>query len=71
MTLPMQYAIEGMHCASCAVKIEKALGGVVGVTMATVNFATETARVEGSAALDDLNAAVRRVGRYALAATEE
>ena len=65
------YLIEGMHCASCAVKIEKALGGVAGVTKASVNFATETAQVEGSVAWEDLHAAVRRVGRYALAVMEE
>lgn len=61
-----QYAIEGMHCASCAVKIEKALQGAPGVTKATVNFATETVRVDGSASLDALAQAVARVGGYKL-----
>lgn len=64
------YSIEGMHCASCATKIEKALGSVPGVTKASVNFATETVQVEGSATLEDLNAAVRRVGGYKLEAME-
>jgi Cu+-exporting ATPase len=36
--------LEGMSCASCAVRIEKALNKVEGVE-ATVNFATETAAV--------------------------
>lgn len=68
--MSMQYQIEGMHCASCAVKIEKALGGVAGVTKASVNFATEMARVDGVASLKDLNAAVGRVGRYTLLPSE-
>lgn len=64
--MPMTYQIKGMHCASCAVKIEKAFVGVSGVTRATVNFATETAQVEGDAGFDALQAAVARVGGYQL-----
>ncbi len=37
--------IEGMSCASCASKIEKALNGLDGVIGASVNFATEKATV--------------------------
>ena len=33
-----------MTCGACAVKVEKALNQIAGVT-ATVNFATESARV--------------------------
>jgi len=36
----------GMHCASCAGRIEKALGGASGVVAATVNFATSRASVQ-------------------------
>ena len=39
-------ALEGMTCAACATRIEKALNRVPGAR-ATVNFATETASVEG------------------------
>ena len=39
-----ELAIGGMTCASCAASIEKKLNKLDGVT-ATVNFATETARV--------------------------
>ncbi len=38
-------AIEGMTCASCAGRVEKALLKVPGVTGASVNLATERARV--------------------------
>ncbi|MDP2908771.1 MAG: heavy metal translocating P-type ATPase, partial [Nanoarchaeota archaeon] len=39
-------AIKGMHCASCAVIIEKALKKTAGVANANVNFSTEKATVE-------------------------
>jgi len=44
MSLPLQLDIEGMTCASCANRIEKALNKVDGVE-ATVNYATERASV--------------------------
>src|SRR5688572_5190281 len=37
--------IEGMTCASCVRRVERALGKVDGVETASVNFASETARV--------------------------
>src|SRR4030042_346231 len=37
--------ITGMSCASCALKIEKGLAGVEGVSKATINFAAEKATV--------------------------
>jgi Cu+-exporting ATPase len=41
---PVSLALEGMTCAACAARIEKALNRVPGVE-ASVNFATESARV--------------------------
>src|SRR2546429_308034 len=38
-------ALEGMTCASCAMRIEKGLKKVPGVKDASVNFATEQATV--------------------------
>lgn len=38
--------INGMHCASCAAALEKALSGREGITAAAVNFASGTAAVE-------------------------
>ncbi len=38
--------IGGMTCASCAGRVEKALGKVIGVESASVNLATETASVK-------------------------
>ena len=45
-----ELAIGGMTCASCAARVEKKLGKLDGVT-ATVNFATEKARVSFPAAI--------------------
>ena len=54
----------GMTCASCAGRIERALGAVPGVLRATVNLATETADVatDGSVAAPILTRAVERSG---------
>src|SRR6184192_3165716 len=38
--------IEGMSCAACAATVQEALGGVAGVTSATVNYATGKAAVD-------------------------
>jgi Cu+-exporting ATPase len=55
--------IEGMTCASCVSKIERALGGVDGVTVAAANLATRTATVRTSdPATDRLIGAVVRAG---------
>jgi Cu+-exporting ATPase len=64
---PVQFAeldIGGMTCASCAMRVEKALAKVPGVTRASVNLATERARVEGDATVDAeaLANAVRKAG---------
>jgi len=40
--------IEGMHCASCAQAVEKAILNVTGVTSASVNLLTEQATVTHS-----------------------
>ncbi|UZJ29656.1 heavy metal translocating P-type ATPase [Streptomyces endophytica] len=61
----VELEIGGMTCASCAARIEKKLNRMEGVT-ATVNYATEKARVavaEGSAVTAaDLIATVERTG---------
>src|SRR6266567_2944917 len=64
--------IEGMTCASCAVRIEKKLNRLDGVA-AAVNFATETASVHYDPArvqLDELIETVRTTGYDASLPTE-
>jgi Cu+-exporting ATPase len=63
----IELALEGMSCAACAARIERALGQVPGVARASVNFATARASVtlDGAgrpAAPDALLAAVREAG---------
>jgi len=57
-------AIEGMSCAACVGRVEKALAKVPGVDRAAVNLATEQARVRLAETLDpaDLVAAVEKAG---------
>ena len=43
-----RFQVEGMTCASCVRRVEKALAAVPGVEAAQVNLATEEARVTGS-----------------------
>ncbi|WP_162833826.1 heavy metal-associated domain-containing protein, partial [Methylibium sp. T29] len=45
---PLTLSIEGMSCASCVLRVEKALKKVPGVTEAVVNLATETAQVRAA-----------------------
>jgi Cu+-exporting ATPase len=59
----VELAIGGMTCASCAARIEKKLNKLDGVS-ATVNFATESARVSFPAAVSagDLISVVEQAG---------
>jgi Cu+-exporting ATPase len=57
-----QLAIDGMTCAACVARVEKALTGVEGVVEASVNLATHSARITGAAAPDALAEAVEEIG---------
>lgn len=58
----VELAVEGMTCASCVGRVERALQKVPGVTAAQVNLATERATVQGSATLEALLAALDKAG---------
>lgn len=62
----IELSIDGMTCASCASRVEKKLNKLDGVT-ATVNFATEKARVEfgDDVSPDELVTAVESAGYHA------
>ncbi|VTU32935.1 heavy metal translocating P-type ATPase [Variovorax sp. PBL-E5] len=65
--------IEGMSCASCVARVEKALARVPGVSSATVNLATEKAQVrlaDPGTAVDALIEAVQKAG-YAAHAVDQ
>ncbi|WP_284089460.1 heavy metal translocating P-type ATPase [Acinetobacter pittii] len=61
---PVELSIEGMTCASCVARVEKALKKVDGVQEATVNLATEQAWVQADASVnvEDLIRAVKKAG---------
>ncbi len=58
----IEFSIDGMTCASCVSRVEKALKAVDGVKEAVVNLATERATVSGHASVDALIAAIDRAG---------
>ncbi|NUN06896.1 MAG: cadmium-translocating P-type ATPase [Bdellovibrio sp.] len=61
----MDIEIEGMSCASCVSRVEKALKNVPGVADASVNLATEKARIKidhGKSSYEDLLKAVENAG---------
>ncbi len=64
--------IEGMTCASCVRRVERALGRVPGVSESSVNFATERATVAHDPAIDlaTLEKAVSDAGYKAFSVAE-
>ncbi len=58
----VELAVEGMTCASCVGRVERALKAVPGVSNAAVNLATERATVRGVAVVEALAAAVEKAG---------
>ncbi|MEI9477223.1 MAG: heavy metal translocating P-type ATPase [Deltaproteobacteria bacterium] len=70
VTLPVQ----GMTCASCVNRVEKALKSSKGVVNVNVNFATQRASVEylpGEVTIRDLKRAVQEAGYEVLEVKEE
>lgn len=61
----LDLGIGGMTCASCVARVERALRKVPGVHDATVNLATESARITYDAAGGDVEALARRAVRNA------
>ena len=71
----LDLAIEGMTCASCVARVEKALSKVPGVSRASVNLATERATIlapAGAVSTAALEEAVRGIGydAHAIVATD-
>jgi heavy metal translocating P-type ATPase len=60
----IRFDVEGMTCASCALRIERVLGKQDGVEAAVVNFAGQEARatVSSTADIEALRTAVARIG---------
>jgi Cu+-exporting ATPase len=66
-TQELQLQIQGMSCASCVSRIEKALKAVDGVLEVSVNLATERAQVKalGNVGIDPLIQAIVKAGYQA------
>ncbi|MDV6316152.1 heavy metal translocating P-type ATPase [Idiomarina sp. HP20-50] len=64
MSKSVRLSIEGMSCASCVGRVDKALNGLDGVEDASVNLASDSAEVTYSDKLsvDDLIQAVKKAG---------
>ena len=61
---PIDVGIEGMTCASCVTRVEKALTKVPGVSSVSVNLATERAHIEttSTVSITDLQQAITAAG---------
>ena len=60
----LSFKVDGMTCASCVARVEKALAAVPGVESASINLATEkaTVRAERDMPFGALSAAVEKAG---------
>lgn len=65
-----RYVITGMSCAACSARVEKAVSKVPGVTSCAVSLLTNSMGVEGTAASQEIIAAVQRAGYGAALYTE-
>jgi len=63
-TQVFEFDVSGMSCAGCAARLEKSLNAVPGVSLASVNFALESARVEASEGInaDTISFATEQAG---------
>ena len=57
-----QFDVHGMSCAACSARVEKAVSGLDGVTLCSVNLLTNSMAVEGSATEQEIIAAVENAG---------
>lgn len=69
---PIEIDIEGMMCASCVARVERAIKKVEGVGEVAVNFATHVGTVElGEASAESVLKAVEKAGYTARAKTHQ
>ncbi len=57
-----QFDVTGMSCAACSARVEKAVGGVEGVSSCSVSLLTNSMTVDGSASDSEIIAAVVGAG---------
>ena len=64
-------SVKGMHCASCAAKIEKALQQNSKVETARVNSASQKAQVKSELSLDEIKSLVSKLGYQVVTSVQE
>ncbi|MBR3601714.1 MAG: heavy metal translocating P-type ATPase [Lachnospiraceae bacterium] len=57
-----KFQVAGMSCAACSTRVEKAVGGLEGVTSCAVSLLTNSMSVEGSATDEEIINAVENAG---------
>ena len=65
------YKIEGMHCASCALNIEKAVKKLKGVKSASVNFVMKKLYAEGDFSDNEIKKSISNIGDYKVISEED
>lgn len=58
----MEFKVTGMSCAACSSRVEKAVSGLDGVTVCSVNLLTASMKVEGTVSPESVIAAVEAAG---------
>jgi P-type Cu+ transporter len=74
MSEQLSFRVDGMTCASCVGRVERAIARVPGVVSVSVNLATERARVgfvDGRAGFSEIAAAIEAAGYQAKPLSEE
>ena len=66
-----QFDVQGMHCAACQARVEKAVSKVDGVDACAVNLLTNSMGVEGTASDKDIIKAVKDAGYKARVKTDD
>ena len=70
-TYMRKFQVTGMSCAACSTRVEKAVGGLDGVTSCAVSLLTNSMSVEGNAADDEIIKAVENAGYGAAAENQK
>ncbi len=70
MEVTSHLAIRGMHCAACAVRIEKAVAKIDGVTDVNVNLTTEKGRIIFREERTSLTEVIKKINKIGFAADE-
>ena len=58
----VQIGVDGMHCQSCVLRLEKAINQHPGVDVANVDLASETVTVQGEVVHSDLHQTIHNAG---------